>query len=109
VLDTDDGQRKCPKLVEFYSKNKCEKLVRVVGFVIRNFRVISHLNFVGFCSHKDSNDAQSSVDVHKAFLVRLYVKVLQLLPFCHTHFVFHQVAVANEKLNNCYLTTHIEC
>jgi len=30
----DDGQRNCPKHVEFYSKNKFEKLVRLVGFVI---------------------------------------------------------------------------
>jgi len=30
-----DGQRKCPKLVKFYSKNKFEKLVHAVGFVIR--------------------------------------------------------------------------
>ena len=33
----DDGQRNCPKHVEFYSKNKFEKLVRLVGFIIRIF------------------------------------------------------------------------
>ena len=31
----DDGQRNCPKHVEFYSKNKFEKLVHVVDFIIR--------------------------------------------------------------------------
>jgi len=31
----DDGQRNCPKHVEFYSKNKFEKLVHIVGFIIR--------------------------------------------------------------------------
>ena len=31
----DDGQRNCPKNVEFYSKNKFEKLVHQVGFIIR--------------------------------------------------------------------------
>jgi len=31
----DDGQRNCPKHVEFYFKNKFEKLVHLVGFVIR--------------------------------------------------------------------------
>jgi hypothetical protein len=31
----DDGQKTCPKHVEFYSKNKCEKLVHLVGFIIR--------------------------------------------------------------------------
>ena len=30
----DDGQRNCPKHVEFYSKNKFEKLVHLVGFII---------------------------------------------------------------------------
>ena len=35
VKTADDGQRNCPKHVEFYSKNKFEKLVHLVGFVIR--------------------------------------------------------------------------
>ena len=32
----DDGQRNCPKHVEFYSKNKFEKLVHLVGFIIKS-------------------------------------------------------------------------
>ena len=31
----DDGQRNCSKHVEFYSKNKFEKLVHLVGFIVR--------------------------------------------------------------------------
>jgi hypothetical protein len=31
----DDGQRNCPKHVEFHSKNKFEKLVHLVGCIIR--------------------------------------------------------------------------
>jgi len=31
----DDGQRNCPKHIEFYSKNKFVKLVHLVGFIIR--------------------------------------------------------------------------
>ena len=31
----DGGQRNCPKHVEFYSKNKFEKLVHLFGFIIR--------------------------------------------------------------------------
>ena len=31
----DDKQRNCPKHVEFYSKNKFEILVNLVGFIIR--------------------------------------------------------------------------
>jgi len=30
-----DGKRNCPKHVEFYSKNKFEKLVHLFGFIIR--------------------------------------------------------------------------
>jgi len=35
VKTPDDGQRNCPKHVEFYSKNKFEKLVHLVGFIRR--------------------------------------------------------------------------
>ena len=31
----DDGQRNCLEHVEFYSKNKFEKLVHLIGFIIR--------------------------------------------------------------------------
>jgi len=31
----DDGQRNCPKNVEFYSKNKFEKLVHLVDFILK--------------------------------------------------------------------------
>ena len=31
----NDGQRNCPKHVEFYSKNKFKKLMHLVGFIIR--------------------------------------------------------------------------
>ena len=31
----DDGQKNCPKHVEFYSKNNFEKLLHLVGFIIR--------------------------------------------------------------------------
>jgi len=31
----DDGQRNCPRHIEFYSKIKFVKLVHLVGFIIR--------------------------------------------------------------------------
>ena len=31
----DDGQSNCPKHVEFHSKNKFEKLMHLVGFILR--------------------------------------------------------------------------
>jgi hypothetical protein len=33
-LTANDGQSNCPKHVEFYSKNKFEKLGHIVGFII---------------------------------------------------------------------------
>ena len=35
VKTPDDGQGNCPKNVDFNSKNKFEKLVHLVGFIIR--------------------------------------------------------------------------
>jgi len=41
----DNGQRNCPKHVEFHSKNKFEKLVHLVGFIVRNLtRCTCHMN-----------------------------------------------------------------
>jgi len=34
TITPDNGQRNCPKHVGFYSKNKLEKLVHLVGFII---------------------------------------------------------------------------
>jgi hypothetical protein len=42
-ITTDDGRRNCPKHVEFHLQNKFEKLVYLVGFIIRKFV------FDGFC------------------------------------------------------------
>ena len=33
----DDEQRNCPKHVDFYSKNKFEKLLHLVGFIMRMY------------------------------------------------------------------------
>ena len=43
----DDGQRNCPKHVEFYSKNKFEKLVHLVGFIIER----NHLSLFKYSLH----------------------------------------------------------
>jgi len=48
----DDGQRNCPKHVEFYSKNKFEKLVHLVGFNIRSI-VITDITSNTISAHED--------------------------------------------------------
>jgi len=45
----DDGQRNCPKHVEFHSKNKFEKLVHLVGFIVREYFTLSADDTV-FCN-----------------------------------------------------------
>jgi len=37
---TYDGQKTCPKHVEFYSKNKFEKFVHLIGFIIMNYLLL---------------------------------------------------------------------
>ena len=44
----DDGQKNCPKHVQFYSRNKFEKLVHLVGFIIRRLCSYSVLLYT-FC------------------------------------------------------------
>jgi len=61
----DAGQRNCPKHVKFDSKNKFEKLVRLVGFIIRM------ASFNSFCSSDIvlvSSD-QSCISFFNVFLV----------------------------------------
>jgi hypothetical protein len=40
----DDGRRNCPKHIEFHSKNKFEKLVHLVGFII-SFDIRCNISF----------------------------------------------------------------
>ena len=40
----DDGQRNCPQHVEFHSKNKFEKLLHLLGFIIRHEYVSKAFN-----------------------------------------------------------------
>ena len=42
----EDGQRKCPKHVEFYSKNIFEKLVHLVGFTTRSHYWVPNFSFL---------------------------------------------------------------
>jgi hypothetical protein len=39
-ITPNDGQRNCPKYVEFHFQNKFERLVHLVGFIVRKFTVV---------------------------------------------------------------------
>ena len=53
----DDGQRNCPKHAEFYSKNKCDKLVDLVSFIIRIYHDARSLErqFITMHGHMNVN------------------------------------------------------
>ena len=70
---SDDGQRNCPKHVKFYSKNKFEKLVHLVGFVIRIYhdarspeRQINLLTSVNnaTCRHPESTSVLNTLSTN---------------------------------------------
>jgi hypothetical protein len=67
-----DGQRNCPKHVEFhFQKKKIEKLLHLVGFIIRKFITMhSHLN-VNVCLRSTTKVGQ-----HLSFSTRLHCVVL---------------------------------
>jgi len=61
----DDGQRNCSKHVEFYSKNKFEKLVQLVGFIIRKIFVLILLAFT-YLNMKPEGSFEMSVKFYRS-------------------------------------------
>ena len=70
----DDGQRNCPKHVEFYSKNKFEKLVHLVGFIPDPARKLSAslYDIYHCCVHSENtpDDGQRNCPKHVEFYSR---------------------------------------
>jgi len=57
VKSPDDGQRNCPKHVEFYSKNKFEEFVCASSFIHRLTKIIrSGITFISPNTHTDGKD-----------------------------------------------------
>jgi len=59
----DDGQRNCPKHVEFYFKNKFEKLVHLVGFIVRNL-TRCRVTWTSNMSRNTSNPSGLNFETH---------------------------------------------
>jgi hypothetical protein len=57
----DDGLRNCPKHAEFYFKNKFEKLVHLVGFIVRIYH------------HARSHESHITMHVHMNVILRCTV------------------------------------
>jgi len=65
----DDGQRNCPKHVEFYSKNKFEKLVHLVGFITgKNARCLNL-----YCATSAPLFTAYLIYLHSEWLAYLYL------------------------------------
>ena len=79
----DDGRRNCPKRVEFNSKNKFEKLVHLVGFIIRIYhdaRSHERLFFFLICKH---TQAEHSACIWSAvYLILSYNSLKPYICFC---------------------------
>ena len=75
---TDDGQRNCPKHVEFHSKNKFEKLVHLVGFILRNLSRCT-VTRTSYFSYFVTNTVYGSRVFYKKLIVVYLLKKLQFL------------------------------
>ena len=66
----DDGQRNCPKHVEFYYKNKFEKLVHLVGYIVRIYHdVQSPERHKGFLE-TDPQGKRGMIVIHVSLVVK---------------------------------------
>ena len=79
----DDGQRNCPKHVEFYSKNKFEKLVHPAGFIVR----------IG--SNPQFTEPEGSSTFHK-----IPTELCQYCPLQSYHFAIFY------SFSKCFLSRH---
>ena len=82
----DDGQRNCPKHVEFYWKNKFEKWVHLVGIIIRiNFLFFKNFvplwdNVAKYCITGQATWQYGPYELHAQYLklqTRAYFSPLQ--------------------------------
>jgi len=70
------GQRNCPKHVEFYSKNKFEKLVHLVGFITRKLQVAKDKRLVAGCCEYGNKPLGSMVGEVRKMLTNWASKMI---------------------------------
>ena len=85
----DDGQKTCLKHVELYSKNKFEKLVHLVGFIIRR---VHHCYGETCCFCLHSRNLKVEAAGFSKFTVRAYMTI---------HLEDHNI-----KINFCFPFEH---
>ena len=105
----DDGQRNCPKHVEFYSKNKFEKLVHLVGFIIRVYhdarsperqavsKPVWHIPLL-CVQWKNADDGQRNCPKHVEFYSKnKFEKLVHLVGFIIT--IYHDARSPNVRFS----------
>jgi len=107
VQTPDDGERNCPKHVEFHSKNKFEKLVHLVGFIIRNLSrctvTWTSIRLFHFSAHKylatyvDSN-CYFSLSLSLFFIYKIWKSLQVLIKFSGVKFLGHNSLSVTELL-----------
>jgi hypothetical protein len=66
-ITPDDGQKNCPKHVEFHFQNKFEKSVHLVGFIIRKFVTMhGHMSRCKVTCHDAGHMSRFKVTCHDA-------------------------------------------
>jgi len=98
----DDGQRNCLKHAEFYSKNKFEKLVHLVGFIIKIYhdtRSPEHQVLWDDVKWGLSLDAVGSYDYLKFWLRELWMIWMKCGTDIFINVSFHSVSVMKRFLH----------
>ena len=104
-----DVQRNCPKRVDFYSKNKFEKLVHLVGFIIRISRCtitwasnsiwIFVLCYIFFVTYDISLYLSSLSWVSRASPGRIYWQANAVQIFWPSGFLIHLLRLTGHRVN----------
>jgi len=95
---SDDGHRNCPKHVEFYSKNKFEKLVHLVGFIIKIYMYMylcihiytythtrTHTHTYSVCTTRGHILGNTRYQIHRSLRVTIFLSISLRLPFSSSH------------------------
>ena len=101
----DDGQRSCPKHVDFYSKNKFEKLVHLVGFIIRIYHYAQSPEHQFITMHSHLN---ISLSLHSQWTsIYHYAQSMNInLSLCTVTWtsIYHYAQSMNINLSLCTVT-----
>ena len=94
----DDGKRNCPKHVEYYSKSKFEKLVNLVGFIIRiHFHINPNLRLQWGLLYFD---LQTRIFIHLSSFNSLTLSMRATFP---THLTF-LIWSSQRQIAKCHIT-----